>query len=188
MGSKNLSPPWRRGRAGTSVGRAVHSVLQTIDLSTGDGIEETSQAQAAAEGIPQRWAEVARLARVAVDSEVVRRAVASSRLWREVPVAAPMSNGVLQGFIDLLFEEDGNLVVVDYKTDAVDSDHVEDALARYGPQGGAYALAVQRATGRPVTEVVFLFLHANRSVVLPDVSGLAAGAERAAEEYLDGGG
>ena len=62
--------PWRRGRAGTSVGRAVHSVLQTIDLVTGDGIEETSQAQAAAEGIPQRWAEVARLARVAVNSEV----------------------------------------------------------------------------------------------------------------------
>ena len=180
--------PWRRGRGGTSVGRAVHSVLQTIDLSTGEGIEETSQAQAAAEGIPQRWAEVARLARVAVDSEVVRRAVAASRLWREVPVAAPMSNGVLQGFIDLLFEEDGNLVVVDYKTDAVDSDHVEDAAARYGPQGGAYALAVQRATGKPVAEVVFLFLHANRSAALPDVPGLVAAAEQAAAEYLDSGG
>ena len=180
--------PWRRGRGGTSVGRAVHSVLQTIDLSTGEGIEATSQAQAAAEGIPQRWAEVARLARVAVDSEVVRRAVAASRLWREVPVAAPMSNGVLQGFIDLLFEEDGNLVVVDYKTDAVDSDHVEDAAARYGPQGGAYALAVQRATGKSVTEVVFLFLHANRSAALPDVPGLVAAAERAAAEYLDSGG
>ena len=180
--------PWRRGRGGTSVGRAVHSVLQTIDLSTGDGIDETSQAQAAAEGIPRRSAEVARLARVAVDSEVVRRAVASSRFWREVPVAAPMTNGVLQGFIDLLFEEDGNLIVVDYKTDAVDSDHVDDAAARYGPQGGAYALAVEKATGRPVTEVVFLFLHANRSAALPDILGLSAGAERAAEEYLDSGG
>ena len=180
--------PWRRGRGGTSVGRAVHSVLQTIDVVTGDGIEETSQAQAAAEGIPQRWAEVARLARVAVDSEVVRRAVAASRFWREVPVAAPMSNGVLQGFIDLLFEEDGNLVVVDYKTDAVDSDHVDDAAARYGPQGGAYTLAVQKATGKPVTEVVFLFLHANRSVALPDVSGLAAKAALDAETYLNNAG
>jgi ATP-dependent exoDNAse (exonuclease V) beta subunit len=177
--------PWRRGRGGTSVGRAVHSVLQTIDLSTGDGIDETSQAQAAAEGIPQRSAEVARLARVAVDSEVVRRAVASSRFWREVPVAAPMTNGVLQGFIDLLFEEDGNLIVVDYKTDAVDSDHVDDAAARYGPQGGAYALAVEKATGRPVTEVVFLFLHANRSAALPDLPGLAARAESAAEDHLN---
>ena len=177
--------PWRRGRGGTSVGRAVHSVLQTIDLSTGDGIDETSRAQAAAEGIPQRSAEVARLARVAVDSEVVRRAVAASRFWREVPVAAPMTNGVLQGFIDLLFEEDGNLIVVDYKTDAVDSDHVEDAAARYGPQGGAYALAVERATGKPVTEVVFLFLHANRSASLPDLPGFAARAESAAEDHLN---
>ena len=180
--------PWRRGRGGTSVGRAVHSVLQTIDLSTGDGIDETSRAQAAAEGIPQRSAEVARLARVAVDSEVVRRAVASSRFWREVPVAAPMTNGVLQGFIDLLFEEDGNLIVVDYKTDAVDSDHVDDAAARYGPQGGAYALAVEKATGRPVTEVVFLFLHANRSAALPDVPGLAAQAASAAEAHLNNAG
>ena len=72
-------------------------------------------------------------------------------------MAAPMSNGVLQGFIDLLFEQDGNLIVVDYKTDAVDSDDVDDAAARYGPQGGAYALAVQKATGLPVTEVVFCF-------------------------------
>ena len=88
----------------------------------------------------------------------------------------------------MLFEEDGNLVVVDYKTDAVDSDHVEDAAARYGPQGGAYALAVQRATGKSVTEVVFLFLHANRSAALPDVPGLVAAAEQAAAEYLDSGG
>ena len=28
-------PAWRRGRAGTSVGRAVHAVLQTVDLATG---------------------------------------------------------------------------------------------------------------------------------------------------------
>lgn len=29
---------------------------------------------------------------------------------------APTGDGVLEGFIDLLFEEDGELVVVDYKT------------------------------------------------------------------------
>ena len=43
--------PWRKGRAGTSVGRAVHAVLQTIDLATGDGLVETSRTQAVAEGI-----------------------------------------------------------------------------------------------------------------------------------------
>ena len=30
-------PPWLKGRYGSAVGRAVHGVLQTIDLATGDG-------------------------------------------------------------------------------------------------------------------------------------------------------
>ena len=53
--------PWRRGRAGTSIGRAVHSTLQTIDLATGEGLEETARAQAIAEGVGTRTGEVRRL-------------------------------------------------------------------------------------------------------------------------------
>ena len=175
--------PWRRGRGGTSLGRAVHSVLQTIDLANGEGIDETCRAQAAAEGIPQRWAEVAKLTRVAVDSAVVRRATAS-RFWREAPVAVPIGDGVLEGFIDLMFEEDGGLVLVDYKTDAIEQGGLDDAMARYRMQGGAYALAVQGATGRPVKEVAFLFLHPGRTESLTDIASLAADAEAAATEYL----
>ena len=67
--------PWRRGRAGTSVGRAVHAMLQAIDLATGEGIQDRARAQAAAEGIPEREEEIARLCRDAVESAVVRRAV-----------------------------------------------------------------------------------------------------------------
>jgi ATP-dependent exoDNAse (exonuclease V) beta subunit len=178
--------PWKRGRGGTSLGRAVHSVLQTIDLATGNGIEETSRAQAAAEGLPARAPEVARLSRVAVDSPTVRRAVAASKYWREVPVAIPVGDGVLEGFIDLLFQEDGGLVVVDYKTDAVDSENLEGYLTRYKLQGGAYALAAQRATGMPVREVVFLFLHAGESRNITDIAALAEEAEKAATDHLQG--
>ena len=53
--------PWRRGRAGTSVGRAVHAVLQSIDLATGDGIADRARAQAVAEGVPSHEGEIARL-------------------------------------------------------------------------------------------------------------------------------
>ena len=161
--------PWKRGRGGTSLGRAVHAVLQTIALATGEGIDETSRAQAAAEGIPRQESEIARLVRVAVDSDIVVRAVAS-RFWREVPAAVPLGDGALEGFIDLLFEEDGGLVVVDYKTDALDADQTEDAIARYRLQGGSYALIAQKATGKPVKEVAFLFLHPGRAEVLTNVS------------------
>ena len=176
--------PWRRGRAGTHVGRAVHAVLQSIDLATGAGLEERAKAQATAEGIPNREAEVIRLARVAVNSAIVRRAVASQRLWREVPVAAPVAGGFLHGFIDLLFEEPDGLVVVDYKTDSVDDDRVEDAVAKYRLQGGAYACAVAKATGKRVKEVRFLYLEAEMDVLLPDLDQAVRDAEERAMEEL----
>ena len=46
----------RRGRAATSRGRAVHAVLQVIDLATGAGLDDLARAQAAAEGIPEQAA------------------------------------------------------------------------------------------------------------------------------------
>jgi ATP-dependent exoDNAse (exonuclease V) beta subunit len=177
--------PWRRGRAGTSLGRAVHAVLQTVDLATGRGLEAIARAQAAAEGLPQREAELVRLARVALDSDIVRRAVASGRWWREVPVAAPVGETVLEGFIDLLFEEEGGLVVVDYKTDVLESEEaIAERTEHYRIQAGAYTLAVQAAAGKPVKEVVLLFLQPRREVVLTDIDAIAREAQLAAAEYV----
>ena len=47
-------PPWLKGRYGTAVGRAVHGVLQTIDLATGDGAAAAVAAQCEAEAVPDR--------------------------------------------------------------------------------------------------------------------------------------
>ena len=47
-------PPWLKGRYGTAVGRAVHGVLQTIDLATGDGLDDAVAAQCQAEAVPDR--------------------------------------------------------------------------------------------------------------------------------------
>jgi len=161
-------PAWRRGRAGTAVGRAVHGVLQVVDLATGDGLGDLAAAQAAAEQVPGRAAEVERLARGALGSDVVRRAVASGRYWRELYVGTPVGGRVLEGVVDLLFEGAGGLEVVDYKTDRVDSDEeIDRALARHRLQGAAYALAVEAATGRPVTRCTFLFLRADGAVARP---------------------
>ncbi len=181
--------PWKRGRAGTSIGSAVHGVLQTIDLARGDGIEDQSRSQATAESVPERWAEVAGLVRNAINSEVVKRAVRSGKLWREVPVAVPVGKGVLEGFIDLLFEEDDGLVVVDYKTDYIDAgEREEQAVGRYRLQAGSYALAIQKATGKPVKEIVLLFLQPSSERSLTEVPQLMEEAERRAEAYLESAG
>ncbi len=179
--------PWRRGRAGTSVGRAVHAVLQTVDLKTGAGIDDTARAQAVAEGIPRRESDIARLTRVAVHSDIVRRAVESGRYWREVPVGVPVGDGALEGFIDLLFETpSGGLVIVDYKTDTLREDQTAAAAERYRPQASAYALAVSRATNKPVEEVVFLFLEPKGEESFTDIEALTDEAERMAKLYLTG--
>jgi ATP-dependent helicase/nuclease subunit A len=86
--------PWKKGRAGTSVGRAVHAVLQTIDLATGEGLEATAHAQSVAEGIAGEGARIAKLAEAARASSVVREAVAGGKFWREV-LSARRSRGSL---------------------------------------------------------------------------------------------
>lgn len=167
---------WRRGRAGTALGRAVHSVLQTVDLRTGDGVDAMAQVHAAREGVPGRWSEVATLARTALESQVVRTAV-QGRFWRELYVGVPFADGVLEGFVDLLFEGPEGLEVVDYKTDRVRSDAEVDRLAsRYRLQGAAYAAAVGASTGRPVRRCTFLFLRGEEAVAkeVDDLEGAIA--------------
>ena len=169
--------PWRRGRAGTAVGRAVHATLQIVDLATGQGLRQLAEAQAAAENVPSRADEVEQLARAALDSDVVRSAVERGRYWRELYVGTPVEGRTLEGVIDLLVDGDDGLEVVDYKTDRVESDEeVDRAVGRHRLQGAAYALAVAGATGRPVTRCTFLFLGPRGAVARP-VDDLGAATE-----------
>jgi ATP-dependent helicase/nuclease subunit A len=172
-------PAYRRGRGGTAVGRAVHAVLQTVDLATGAGLEATARAQALAEGIPEREAEIRALAASALQAPIVRTAVeAGHARWREVPVAALVDGVLVEGFIDLLVDTPEGLVVVDYKTDQVPSDaELDAAVARYSVQGAAYAVALETALARPVARCVFVFARAAGAVEreVADLSAAAAG-------------
>jgi ATP-dependent exoDNAse (exonuclease V) beta subunit len=151
-------PPWHKGRYGTAVGRAVHAVLQTVDLATGAGTDAAATAQAAAEGIIGRDREIAARARAAISSATVMEAVAHG-FRREMYVAAPVGSVILEGYVDLVYRRADGLVVVDYKTDAWRSDDdLEEKVARYRLQGASYALALERATAERVACCVFLFL------------------------------
>ncbi|MDE0197597.1 MAG: PD-(D/E)XK nuclease family protein, partial [Caldilineaceae bacterium] len=177
--------PWRRGRAGTNIGRAVHAVLQVVNLHTGSDLDENVRAQAAAEGVSAQADQISRLVRRALQSSLVERALASGRWWREAPVAGPVGDGIVEGFIDLLFEEEDGFVIVDFKTDAVGSEEeVEQAMARYRLQGGAYALALSKAAGVNVKEVSFLFLQPNLQKSVDNLPQAQDEAERAALAFL----
>ncbi len=175
-------PPWKKGRYGTAVGRAVHAVLQTVDLATGEGLDELARTQAAAEGVGSRHRDVARLARAGLATETARTAAAGQH-WRELWVAAPVGGRLVEGYIDLLYRgPDGRLVVVDWKTDRVDSeDGVAALLDRYRLQGAGYAAAVAAVTGEPVARVVFGFLRPEGATEaeLPDLAAAVEEVRRA---------
>jgi len=178
-------PPWLKGRYGTAVGRAVHATLQTIDLATGDGLDEAVSAQCEAEAIPDRATDVTELVRAALGTETVTAAAASGAHWREVYACVPTPGGrLLEGYIDLLYRGPDGMVVADYKTAATD-DPAE--LARrvdgYRLQGASYALTVAQSTGEAVDRVVFIFLTPNGAVELPltDLAAAIADVERLIE-------
>ena len=155
-------PPWQKGRYGSAVGRAVHGVLQTIDLGGADDDATVAAAvasQAAAEGILGHEARIRALVDAALASPTVREA-AAHRHWREVYVGVPLGGErTLEGYVDLLYRRADGLVVADYKTGPAGLDADLDPLvARYRTQGASYALAVAAATGEPVVAVVFVFL------------------------------
>lgn len=79
---RRRTPALVEGRYETAVGRAVHGVLQAIELATGDGLDQVVAAQCAAEGVVASTDIDRGCVQSALDSNVVRRA-ATRRHWRE---------------------------------------------------------------------------------------------------------
>lgn len=73
---------------------------------------------------------------------------------------------LIQGVIDACFEEDGRLVVVDYKTDAVSDAHV--LVKRYKKQLDDYGQAAVRLLGRPVKEKYIYSFSLNKEIIVSD--------------------
>ena len=159
---------WRRGSAATAFGRAVHAVLQDADLTTGVNIDELATAIAVAEGLAERAPDVAAAAKSVLSASIVQAAataMAKGDAFREMYVAAPVGDCVIEGYLDLLVRTPEGLVVVDYKTDAVASEpEIEHKVEKYRLQLGAYALAVEITTSQPVAAGVLVFARAEGAI------------------------
>lgn len=60
---------------------------------------------------------------------------------------------VVQGIIDAYFEEEGEIVLVDYKTDRVHEGEEEVLIKRYHTQMESYQQALEKITGKRVKEI-----------------------------------
>ena len=88
-----------------------------------------------------------------VQSDTGKRAasaVRNGKARREQPFVFEYESQLIQGIIDLYFEEDGELVIVDYKTDRVNKSAAgeQNLVKRYAVQLDYYAKALAQLTGK----------------------------------------
>ncbi|NNF63398.1 MAG: hypothetical protein HKN07_03990, partial [Acidimicrobiia bacterium] len=174
--SDDRLPPqtFRRGRAGTSIGRAVHAVLQYADLSEPDPavIDQLAESQAWLEAVPDLVDTIRAAAMSALEAPIVA-SCRTARHWKELYVAAPVGARTIEGYVDLLVESPDGLVIVDYKTDSVSSEtEIDEKLEGYARQGAAYACALAESTGLEIADVQFVFAGP-KGVTVRSVENLA---------------
>ncbi len=141
---------------GPRFGTLVHATLATVPLdATPAQIAEGVSLQARILGAPTDEAEAATALIVAAFEHPLmvraRDAWRAGRCRREMPVACCQPDGTLvEGVLDLAFEEARGWMVIDFKTDA----EIGAELERYRRQVALYASVVARTTEKSVTAVL----------------------------------
>jgi CRISPR-associated protein Cas4 len=137
------SGDFAEGEGGLEFGSAAHRIL------AGESVADSAAAHELAAGFRA--------------SELGRRAARANRIEREFDFLFYFEDVVLRGQIDLWFEESGELIVVDYKTDREESPDGESNQA-HAMQLQIYALALERYAGRAADRAVLYYLRSGTAV------------------------
>lgn len=163
-------------------GTAYHRVMECLDYEKTETIEDIKnniEAMVADERMTRIQADCidAMDIKKFCDSNIGKRIAAALKLnqvRREQPfVFRPkdkmITDQLVQGVIDLYFEEHEQLVILDYKTDRVSIDHGEEQLKeRYAIQLDYYAKALEQITGKMVKErIIYSFALGKSILVMP---------------------
>lgn len=168
--------------SGAEKGTAMHNFAQYCDFANAKISVESEIDRLVERGfITDRQAES--LSRESIhsflDSDLVHRMTSSESLEREYRFTVEIPAGlvdnslqfpyseepiILQGAIDCMFEENGRMVIVDYKTDRISS--TERLAENYKPQLRLYKLAVEQITGKRVEQCLLYSFYLNCEVIL----------------------
>jgi ATP-dependent helicase/nuclease subunit A len=142
---------------GIGFGLLVHGLLAKAPFGASRAaLDDLAAVEARVLGlsVEEMAAAVAVVERLLTHDILVRARAAEARggCRREAPVTCTMPDGTLiEGIVDLAFEEAGEWIVVDYKTDREVAQRGED---RYRRQVALYASAIAQATGQPAHGVL----------------------------------
>jgi ATP-dependent helicase/nuclease subunit A len=154
---------------GREFGRLVHQLLEWVAFGDGAAESVRSMAEALAPSFglaPEIARRAGEHAARALALPVIDRARRAERVWRELPLAFTDEGRLVEGIVDLVFEEDGQLVVVDYKSDAIGDDLAILRADAHKEQLRLYGRGLVQALGRPVRERLILFTALGRTVAV----------------------
>ncbi|MCL1829418.1 MAG: helicase-exonuclease AddAB subunit AddA [Oscillospiraceae bacterium] len=164
--------------SGRRRGSAVHTVLQHIDF---EKISSPADIRSETERLEMSGFLSSREAK-SVDAEMIfnffasetgRSIIAADSVLREFRFSILCSAReffdrggeeqiLLQGVVDCCAEKDGELTIIDYKTD--NTDDLDKKIELYTPQLRVYAGAMERIMQKPVKRAVLYFLRRNIGV------------------------
>jgi len=139
--------------AGRRFGTLAHQVLRDVRLDGGRGaVQALARMHARLLGAPPEEADAAvEAALAALAHPLLERARRAERLHREWPVLLKLEDGrMLEGVIDLAFQEADAWTIVDFKSDA----DLEAHQAHYRRQLQWYCFALSRVTRQAVRGVL----------------------------------
>ncbi len=163
-------------------GEAVLEPGDPAELSAGEFGTQV-HALLAGNPVPEPDPEALRLVEIFRKSPLGRRAARATRIAREFDFVMAMEDLVIHGQVDLWFEEGGELVVVDYKTDDVSAAEAQHRARDYTLQLRLYALAVERMAGRAPDRAWLHFLRPNTLVEVDLTPTLIESPEQTVRDF-----
>lgn len=171
-----------KGLTAAEKGTVFHSVMQHLNFCPDSGkinidnIKMQIDNMVISEIITDKGAETVNAKKILefLESDIGKRVINAQKLYKEFPFQVRLKstniykdlekdlyeneNIIVQGIIDLYFQEDDGIVLLDYKTDYVNHDNIDIIKERYKMQIDYYAAALETITGIKVKEkYLYLF-------------------------------
>ena len=172
---------------GAARGTAYHRVMECLDylqVETDGQLKKQLERLVESQKLSEQERDCIRILDIRrfVDSGLGQRmknAAVQRRLYREQPFVIQRSAAMLddlwqgetvlvQGIIDAYFVENGEIVLVDYKTDRVRRGQEQKLIDLYHVQLEDYAQALERMTGKKVKEKIIYSFTLQKEIVLQE--------------------
>lgn len=175
--------PMEKALSSTERGTLVHKLLNKLDFTreySEEEIRELAAKFSLEESLDEFYISAIALFTKTPLAKRMGRAAERGELFLELPFSLGFSQAVadeeetmvVQGIIDAWFIEDGEAVLLDYKTDRVKKEDGEEVLRhRYRSQLAYYAEAIKRFTGKKVKERLIYSLYLQKEIPLSREGG-----------------